>query len=132
MIIWKTYSKSENSLHEKLFYILIMDEKVLVLCEKPLSEFWSNLYVLRPPESEKMVFTKVKMIWINSNSHDLIFNSDSQTNYWFLNINKYIFQQDVYFMFWFLKTLLKIKKSIFQAKYVWYEVSVGMQNRFLK
>ena len=34
-----------------IFYILIMDEKVLVLCEKWLSIFSSNLYVLRPPES---------------------------------------------------------------------------------
>ena len=38
------------------FYILIMDEKVLVLCEKWLSKFSSNLYVLRPPESEKKGF----------------------------------------------------------------------------
>ena len=43
------------------FYILIMDEKVLVLCEKWLSNFSSNLYVLRPPESEKRVFTKVSV-----------------------------------------------------------------------
>ena len=43
------------------FYIVIMDEKVLVLCEKLLSKFSSNLYVLRPPESEKMVFTKVSV-----------------------------------------------------------------------
>ena len=42
-----------------LFYILIMDEKALVLCEKWLSKFSSNLYVLRPHESEKRVFTKV-------------------------------------------------------------------------
>ena len=41
------------------FYIFIMDKKVLVLCEKSLSEFSSYLYVLRPPESEKTVFTKV-------------------------------------------------------------------------
>ena len=44
-----------------IFYILIMDEKVLVLCEKRLSKFSSNLYVLRPPESEKMGFTKVSV-----------------------------------------------------------------------
>ena len=43
------------------FYILIMDEKVLVLCEKLLSKFSSNLYVLRPPESEETVFTKVSV-----------------------------------------------------------------------
>ena len=43
------------------FYILIMDEKVLVLCQKWPSKFSSNLYVLRPPESEKMVFTKVSV-----------------------------------------------------------------------
>ena len=43
------------------FYILIMDEKVLVLCEKWLSKFSSNIYVLRTPESEKMVFTKVSV-----------------------------------------------------------------------
>ena len=43
------------------FYILIMDEKVLVLCEKWLSKTSSNLYVLRPPESEKRVFTKVSV-----------------------------------------------------------------------
>ena len=39
-------------------YILIFTfslyETVLVLCEKSLSEFSSNLYVLRPPESEKI------------------------------------------------------------------------------
>ena len=44
-----------------VFYILIMDEKVLVLCERWLSKFSSNLYVLRPPESEKTVFTKVSV-----------------------------------------------------------------------
>ena len=38
------------------FYILIMDEKVLVLCEKWLLKFSSNIYVLRPPESEKKGF----------------------------------------------------------------------------
>ena len=43
------------------FYILIMDEKVLVLCEKWISKFSWNLYVLRPPESEKTVFTKVSV-----------------------------------------------------------------------
>ena len=43
------------------FYILIMDEKVLVLCDKWLSKFSSNLYVLRPPESEKVVFTKMSV-----------------------------------------------------------------------
>ena len=43
------------------FYILIMDEKVLVLCEKWLSKISSNLYVLRPPESEKRVFPKVSV-----------------------------------------------------------------------
>ena len=45
----------------RYFYILIMDEKVLVLCEKWLSKISSNLYVLRPPESEKRVFTKVSV-----------------------------------------------------------------------
>ena len=38
-----------------------MDEKVFVLCEKLLLEFSSNLYVLRLPESEKVVFTKVSV-----------------------------------------------------------------------
>ena len=50
------------------FYILIMDEKVLVLCEKWLSIFSLNLYVLRPPESEKRVFTKVSVclsVWLS-------------------------------------------------------------------
>ena len=36
-------------------------EKVLVLCEKSLLEFSSNLYVLRSPESEKTVFIKVSV-----------------------------------------------------------------------
>ena len=36
-------------------------EGILVLCEKWLSKFSSNLYVLRPPESEKVVFTKVSV-----------------------------------------------------------------------
>ena len=44
-----------------VYYILIMDEKVLVLCGKWLSKFSLNLYILRPPESEKMVFTKVSV-----------------------------------------------------------------------
>ena len=44
-----------------IFYILIMDEKVLVLCEKWLSKFSSHLYVLRLPGSEKTVFTKVSV-----------------------------------------------------------------------
>ena len=35
-------------------------EKVLVSCEKSLLEFLSNL-VLKPPESEKIIFTKVFM-----------------------------------------------------------------------
>ena len=39
-------------------------EKTLVLCEKSLSEFSSNLYVLRPHESEKAVFTKIS-IYLN-------------------------------------------------------------------
>ena len=34
---------------------------VLVLCKKWLSKFSSNLCVLRPPESEKTVFTKVSV-----------------------------------------------------------------------
>ena len=38
-----------------------MQQKVLVLCEKSLLEFSSNPYVLRPPESEKTVFTKVSV-----------------------------------------------------------------------
>ena len=54
-------SKSPAILFLLNFYILIMDEKVLVLCEKWLSKFSSNLYVLRPPESDKMVFTKVSV-----------------------------------------------------------------------
>ena len=33
-----------------------MDVKVLVLCEKWLSKFSWNIYVLRPPESEKNGF----------------------------------------------------------------------------
>ena len=53
-------SRKEKKWHV-FFYILIMDEKVLVLCEKWLSKFSSNLYVLRPPESEKIVFTKVSV-----------------------------------------------------------------------
>ena len=47
-----------NCLTLQHFYILIMDEKVLVLCEKWLSKFSSNLYVLRPPESEKWFLRK--------------------------------------------------------------------------
>ena len=35
------------------FYILIIDEKILVLCEKLLSKFSSNLYVLRPLSQKK-------------------------------------------------------------------------------
>ena len=36
-------------------------EKVLVFCEKSLSEFSSNLYVLRCPESEKKWFLQVSV-----------------------------------------------------------------------
>ena len=36
---------------EMTFYILIINENVLFLCEKWLSKFLSNLYVLRPPYS---------------------------------------------------------------------------------
>ena len=36
-------------------------EKVLVLCGKSLMEFSSNIYVLRLPESGKMLFTKVSV-----------------------------------------------------------------------
>ena len=43
----------------KHFYILIVNEKVLVLCEKWLSKFSSNVHVLRSPEWEKTVFTTV-------------------------------------------------------------------------
>ena len=60
----KSLTKTITALYAKFerdFYILIMDEKVLVLCEKWLSKFSSNLYVLRPPESEKTVFTKVSV-----------------------------------------------------------------------
>ena len=32
------------------FFIPIMDKKVLVLCNKRLFKFLSNIYVLRPPE----------------------------------------------------------------------------------
>ena len=42
-------------------YILIINEKVLVLCEKLLLKFLSNLHVLRPPESEKTIFKKVSV-----------------------------------------------------------------------
>ena len=48
-------------------------EKVLVLREKSLSEFSSNLYVLRPPESEKTVFRKVSVC--------LIFFPESDNNF---------------------------------------------------
>ena len=40
-------------------------EKVLLLCEKSLLEFLSNLYVLRSPESKKTVFIKV-FVWLPS------------------------------------------------------------------
>ena len=33
----------------------------MVLCEKSFSEFSSNIYVLRPPESEKTGFIKVSV-----------------------------------------------------------------------
>ena len=45
--------KKQWKINHCFFNILIMDEKVLVLCEKWLLKFLSNLYVLRPPESEK-------------------------------------------------------------------------------
>ena len=44
-----------------IFFIFSSYEKVLVLREKSHSEFSSNLYILRSPESEKTVFTKVSI-----------------------------------------------------------------------
>ena len=49
----------------KFFYILIIYEKVLVLCERGLSKYSLDLCVLRPPESGKMVFTS-KMVKIGA------------------------------------------------------------------
>ena len=43
-------------------YILIINEKVLVLCEKLLPKFSSNLYVSRPPESEKILDRIIRLI----------------------------------------------------------------------
>ena len=43
------------------FSILIIGEQILILREKSLSKFSSNLYDLRPPESEKVVFMKVSV-----------------------------------------------------------------------
>ena len=43
------------------FYILIINEKVLVFCEKLLLTFLSNLYVLKPPESEKKDFMNLSI-----------------------------------------------------------------------
>ena len=39
-----------------------MDEKVLVLCEKSLLKFSSNLYVLRPPQPEKRLLKIEELI----------------------------------------------------------------------
>ena len=41
---------------QRSFYILIINDKVLVLCGNWLSKFSSNLHVLRPTESEKKGF----------------------------------------------------------------------------
>ena len=46
--IWGIFMRS-------LIFTFSSYEKVLVFCEKSLSEFTSNLYVLRPPESGKAV-----------------------------------------------------------------------------
>ena len=45
--------------YQNQFFTFSSYEKVLVLCEKWLSKFPSNIYVLIPPEWEKTVFTKV-------------------------------------------------------------------------
>ena len=55
-------SKNLNSFFKQqiktydIFFTFSSYEKVLALCEKSLSEFSLNLYVLRPPESAKTVF----------------------------------------------------------------------------
>ena len=45
----------------KLFFTFSSWKRRYVSCEKWLSKFSSNLYVLRLPESEKTVFTKVSV-----------------------------------------------------------------------
>ena len=54
------------------FYILIMHEKVLVSCEKWLSKISSNLYVLRPPESEKGILRKCLSVCLSDVSRILV------------------------------------------------------------
>ena len=55
-----------------IYWNIIFHENIftLVLCEKLLSKFLPNLYVLRPPESEKTVFTKVSVITKRSKNLD--------------------------------------------------------------
>ena len=48
----------------------LSDEKALVLCEKTLLKFSSNLYVLSPPEFEKTVFTKTSVCLSSVCEHD--------------------------------------------------------------
>ena len=103
------------------FYILIMDEKVLVLCEKWLSKFSSNLYILRPPESEKTVFTKVSVclsvclsLYRSRKSKDKFVNQPHpikierlSTIFVFLKIT---FWQNQKFQYWFLIVLMNLYK----------------------
>ena len=49
--------EAEKCKFKKNFYILMINEEVLDLCVKWLSKFSSNLYGLRPTESQKTVFT---------------------------------------------------------------------------
>ena len=57
----KVYWKQGDHVEVCFLFTFSSYEKVLVLCEKWLSKFSSNLYVLRPSESEKRVFTKVSV-----------------------------------------------------------------------
>ena len=53
-----------QKLEAEQFFTFLSYEKILVLCEKLLTKFSSNFYVLRPPETEKTVFTNVKFAQI--------------------------------------------------------------------
>ena len=55
------YRKKYLKIHYNIIFTFLSYEKVLVLCQKSLSEFLPNIYVLRSLESEKTVFTKVSV-----------------------------------------------------------------------
>ena len=83
-------------------------EKVLVLCEKSLSEFSSNLYILRPPAWKKQFLWKGMM-------------SSFTTHFWPMVLVSFI-----------KNFFVKIRNYIFPTKYTRYDINIRKNSLFLK